>query len=140
MKVRFLPTALAVAATFVVMAGPLHAAEKKIRITGIFSDLYYNQEGGDLLGTEIFLVSAQEHGYFAFVQSWAGGTTPPVVVPVQVDGDKVTFAVPAPSLGEGNYEGRISGTGFDGTCRHPLASGGFSEEPIHLKRKKSYWE
>jgi hypothetical protein len=84
-------------------------------------------------------VSAQEHGYFAFVQSWAGGTTVPVVVSVQVDGDKVTFAVPAPSMGQGNYEGRTSGTGFDGTCRHPLASGGFSEEPIHLKRNKSYW-
>jgi hypothetical protein len=140
MKARFWPTTLAIAATVVVRAAHLDAAEKKIRITGIYSDLTYSQEGGDLLGTEIFLVSAQEHGYFAFVQSWAGGTTPPVVVPVQVDGDKVTFAVPAPSIGEGNYEGRISGTGFDGTCRRPLASGGFSEEPIRLKRKKSYWE
>jgi hypothetical protein len=122
------------------VAGQLHAVEKKIRITGIYSDLNYNQEGGDLLGIEIFIVNAQEHGFFAFFQSWAGGTTAPVVVPVQVDDDKVIFAVPAPSLGEGNYEGRISATGFDGSCRHPLASGGVSEEPIHLKRKKSYWQ
>jgi hypothetical protein len=140
MKAGLWPTTLAIAASFLVMAGQLHAAEKKIRITRIYRDLYYNQEGGDLLGTEIFLVSAQEHGYFAFVQSWAGGTTVPVVVSVQIDGDKVTFAVPAPSMGQGNYKGRISGTGFDGTCRHRLASGGFSEEPIHLKRNKSYWQ
>jgi hypothetical protein len=69
MKAGLWSTTLAIAASFLVMAGQLHAAEKKIRITGIYSDPYYNQEGGDLLGTEIFLVSAQEHGYFAFVQS-----------------------------------------------------------------------
>jgi len=122
------------------MAGQLHAVEKKIRITGIYSNLVYNQEGGDLLGNELFIVSAQEHGFFAFFQSWAGGTTAPVVVPVQVEGDRVTFIIPAPSLGEGSYEGRISGTGFDGKFRYPLASGGFREEPIQLKRKKSYWQ
>jgi len=140
MKARFWRTTLVLVLTMVMMAGQLHAVEKKIRVTGIYSNLYYNQEGGDLLGTEIFIVSAQEGGYFAFFQSWAGGTAVPVVVPVQVDGNKVTFAIPAPSLGEGNYEGRISGTGFDGKFRYPLASGGFGEEPIHLKRKPSFWQ
>ena len=117
MKARFWRTTLVLVLTMVMMAGQLHAVEKKIRVTGIYSNLYYNQEGGDLLGTEIFIVSAQEDGYFAFFQSWAGGTTVPVVVPVQVDGNKVTFAIPAPSLGEGNCEGRINGTGFDGKFR-----------------------
>ena len=140
MKARFWRTTLALAATIVLMAGQLHAVEKKIRITGIYSDLTYNQEGGDLLGTELFIVNAQENGFFAFFQNWQGGTTPPVVVPVQVDGDRVTFAIPAPSLGEGNHEGRVSATGFDGKCLNPLASGGFHEEPVHLKRKKSYWQ
>jgi hypothetical protein len=102
MKSSFWRMKLALAAALVILTGQLHAVEKKIRITSIYSDLTYSQEGGDLLGTEIFIVSAQEHGFFAFFQSWAGGTTAPVVVPVQVDGDRVTFAIPAPSLPEGN--------------------------------------
>jgi hypothetical protein len=44
MKAGLWPTTLAIAASFLVMAGQLHAAEKKIRITRIYSDLYYNQE------------------------------------------------------------------------------------------------
>jgi len=140
MVMRFWRAAMAVGGIVVAMTGPLQASEPKIQITGIYSDLYYNREGGDLLGTELFIVGAGSHGHMAFVQSWQGGTGVPVVVPIQVDGNKVTFSVPEQSLGEGKYEGRISRTGFDGTWHHPLASGGFAEDPIHLKRKKSYWQ
>ena len=116
------------------------ASERKIQITGIHSDLSYNREAGDLLGTELFIVGAGGHGYVAFVQSWQGGTSIPLVVPVQVNEDKIMFEVPAPSFGEGQYNGRISKTGFDGTWLHPLAGGGFVKYPVHLKRKRSYWQ
>jgi hypothetical protein len=119
---------------------PLEAAETKPRVPGMYSNLYYNSEGGDLLGTEVFIVYADVNGYVAFVQNWQGGTTMPVVVPVKVDGDKLSFTVPAPSLGEGEYKGTVSATGFDGTWRRPDAKNGFSEERIHLKRTKSYWQ
>ena len=49
----------------VVMAG-----EPK-RITGIYSNLAYNQEGGDLLGMEVFIIPSDErsgNSYTAFVQ------------------------------------------------------------------------
>lgn len=128
------------AAAVVVMSGPVEASEQKVRITGIYSDLYYNREDGDLGGTELFIVGAGELGYAAFIQIWEGGTTMPVVVPVQVNGDKVTFSVPAPSLGEGQYQGHITQNGFVGSWRHRLAGGGFTEDPIHLRRKKSYWQ
>ena len=105
MKARFWRTTLALAATIVLMAGQLHAVEKKIRITGIYSDLTYNQEGGDLLGTELFIVNAQENGFFAFFQNWQGGTTPPVVVPVQVDGDRVTLRDPCTFIGRRKLRG-----------------------------------
>jgi hypothetical protein len=118
---------------------PVEAAEIKVRIPGIYTNLNYNSEGGDLLGTEVFIVNADVNGYVAFVQSWQGGTTMPVVVAVKVDGDKLSFSIPAPSLGEGEYKGTISATGFDGTWRHRDARNGLSEEKIHLKRTKSYW-
>ena len=50
---------------------PVIAAEKSARITGIYSDLRYHEEAGDLLGTEIFIVYAAG-GYTAFVQSAEG--------------------------------------------------------------------
>jgi hypothetical protein len=140
MPMRFWQAVAAAGAAIVVVYGPAEAAEQKVRITGIYSDLYYNREDGDLGGTELFIVGVGELGYAAFIQHWEGGTRMPVVVPVEVNGNKVTFSVPAPSLGEGQYEGRITQNAFDGNWRHPLVGGGFAEDPIHLRRKKSYWQ
>src|SRR5258708_5424616 len=98
MTTRFWQGAAAVAVTLVLMAGQLHAAEKKIRVTGIYSDLYFNQEGGDLLGHEIFIVYTSG-GYVAFVQESLGEPGMPGVVPVQVHGDTLSFNVPDPSGG-----------------------------------------
>ena len=118
---------------------PLEAVEKKVKVPGIYSDLHYNSEGGDLLGTEIFIVFSDANGV-AFFQCWEGGTTMPVVVPVKVEGDGISFSVPTPSLGEGKYQGNVSAAGFDGTWHHRLGNGSFSDEKIHLKRTKSYWQ
>jgi hypothetical protein len=140
MMMRLWQAVAAAAAAIVVMSGPLQASEQKVRITGVYSDLYYNREDGDLGGTELFIVGVGELGYAAFIQHWEGGTRMPVVVPVEVNGNKVKFSVPAPSLGEGQYEGHITRNAFDGSWRHPLVGGGFAEDPIHLRRKKSFWQ
>ncbi len=116
------------------------AAGVKPRITGIYSDLRYNQEGGDLLGTEIFIVYADHDDYFAFVQCWEGGTTPPVVVPVKSTEDMISFTVPEPSLGAGSYEGRVTEAGFSGVLTRVPAGGEAKKEHFDLKRKKSHWQ
>lgn len=118
------------------------AAGEQVSVTGIFSDLYYNDEGGDLLGTEIFIVLDGTDKYVAFFQYWAGGGDPAIVVPVTVGGSDnyVLFEVPEPALGAGIYEGHITKTGFRGVWKHRLSDGQFSKEPIRLKRKKSYWQ
>jgi hypothetical protein len=124
------------------LAANTNASETKPHVTGIYSDLSYNDEDG-VLDTEIFIVATigeQGTKYAVFFQSWQSGTTFPVVVPAQVEGNFVTFDVPPPSLGEGQYRGRITSAGFDGTWRHPLADGSYLEEPIRLKRKRSYWQ
>lgn len=116
-------------------------AADQSQVTGIYSDLYYNDEGGDLLGTEIFIVvTGQGSDYAVFFQNWEGGSTFPVVVPAQVDGDKITFKVPPPSDAAGTYSGRIGKKGFDGTWKHKDDDGSYRTEPIHLGRKKSYWQ
>lgn len=125
---------------YIAVASQAGVAAESVKVTGIFSDLYYNKQGGDLLGTEIFIVNAGDAGYAAFFQYWAGGTSPPLSVPVRVVGNEVTFAIPAPSIGQGEYHGRIGPTGFDGVRRHPLANGGQQDEPVNLLRKSSYWQ
>lgn len=134
----FLAVALTISVT---LSAQAYAAEEaKPHITGIYSDLYYNVEGGDLLGTEIFVVYADNDKFAAFIQSWAGSAYPPVIVPVKVTGDAISFAVPAPSGAQGLYKGRINKNGFDGTVTRRLADGSSKSEPIHLKRKQSYWQ
>jgi len=120
------------------VALPGMAAERPARVTGIFSDLHYNEEGGDLLGTEIFIVYAA-HGYTAFVQCAEGSPGVAVAVPVKVNGNHVSFIVPEPSNGAGSYDGRISATGFIGTITG-TTNGKSITNRIQLRRKKSYWE
>jgi hypothetical protein len=130
---------MAIAAVVTLTIGQSHASKQRVRITGIYSDLYYNQEGGDLLGNEIFIVAARGDHYAAFVQRAQGEPQMPSVVPVRVDGNAVSFSVPDPSGGKDEYKGRISAAGFDGTLQHQPAGNGPAEQ-LHLKRKKSYWE
>lgn len=118
-----------------------HATDRVAPITGIFSDLYYNEEGGDLLGTEIFIVLSGNDKYVAFFQHWEGGGDPAIVVPVTIGVDNhVSFEIPEPALGAGTYEGRITKTEFDGVGTHHLSNGQLSKHPIRLKRKKTYWQ
>jgi hypothetical protein len=119
---------------------PALAAKSDVQITGIYSDLYYNAEGGDLLGTEIFIVFADTDDFVAFVQCWQGGTTRPTVVSVGVNEDAISFAVPEPASCAGTFKGRITISGFDGVWTHSVGQGRTETEPVHLKRKHSYWQ
>jgi hypothetical protein len=140
MNLRRIGLLAAMAILIAASAWPARTAEPKPRVTGIYSDLYYNLESGGLVGTEVFVVSAGSERYVAFVQCWQGGTTAAVVVPVQVDGDRIAFDVPPPSVGEGSYSGRISKAGFEGLWKHRLPNGKYAEAALHLRRKNSYWQ
>ncbi len=116
------------------------AEEQKAHVTGIYSDLAYNEEGGDLLGTEIFVIYVGRLEYVTFFQCWGGEAARPVTVPVKVNGDMISFAVRGALCGDGAYKGRITKAGFDGTLTHHLLDGESRVEPVHLKRKQSYWQ
>ncbi len=116
-----------------------HANAVETKIGGIYSNLRYNQDGGDLLGTELLVVGT-ENGWVVFYQHWEGGADKPIVVPATVDHDHISFAIPDSDGGGGGYEGRISISGFEGTVRHRDSTGATKADPISLKRKPSYWE
>ena len=108
------------------------AGTKQPKPTGMFSDMEYNDDGGDLLGTEVFITYARD-GYFVVYQSSEGEPTTPVVVPATISGTSIKFVVPKTSDPRGSFVGTISAKELTGSF-----SG--SKEVIHLKRKASYWQ
>jgi hypothetical protein len=108
------------------------AVSKQPKPTGMFSDMQYNDEGGDLLGTEVFITYAHD-GYFVIYQSSEGEPITPVVVPATISGTSITFVVPKTADPRGSFSGTIGSKELTGSF-----SG--SKEIIHLKRKASYWQ
>ncbi|MGO4702725.1 hypothetical protein [Dyella sp. 2RAB6] len=102
------------------------------KVTGIYSDMRYSQESGDVIGQEVFIVFSRA-GYFAVLQSSEGEPSPPVVVPVKVAGSSVTFTVPVEMDLRGTFKGSISGDHLVG-----IFSG--SGQAVDLERRSSYWE
>ena len=129
---RILCTLIAIAS--LCAAAPSSGAD--VRITGTFSNLRYNSEGGDLLGLEILIVPAQgdRGGYVALVQLAEGGAPYSALVPLKVDGAKVEFTLPGGgSMPEMHFSGVVSKTQLIGAWSH----GGEREV---LKRGVSYWD
>jgi hypothetical protein len=119
-------------ATATASAATLEAAMK---VTGTFSSLAYNNESGDLGGTEISIVVGGG-GHYAIVQCSEGSPGIPVVVKVQVQGQRVAFTVPNGSgsgCPEAAYSGTVGAEGLTGRFN------GFGD-PKLLKRKTSYWQ
>jgi hypothetical protein len=103
------------------------------RISGVYTDLEYNQEGGDLLGMELLIIPSDPSGYRAFVQIAEGGPPFAVIVPLLVDGSHVEFTLPASSAYSGDhFVGTLSST------KLVLHSPRGKDET--LNRGKSYWQ
>jgi hypothetical protein len=122
-------------------APPIAAdAQAQQQIAGIYSDLRYIPEAGDLLGTEIFIVpSANGTAYVAFVQEADGDIANPVIAPVTRQGGRVSIRVPMDGYTM-EFNGAVGAKSFDGTLTTQSQDGKKSSEPFHLRRKKSYWE
>jgi hypothetical protein len=120
-------------------------------VTGTFSDLQYNEEGDDLVGTEIRIVVAK-NGYQATIQFAEGEPSDLIVVPVhfgfesmRIGGvqksskhevEKVRFDIPEGSEHAGSFEGVVTRKFLSGTF-HFGPGGKFH---VKLPRRRSYWE
>src|ERR1700730_17937460 len=63
------------------------------RLTGTYSDMYYNVQGGDVLGTEIRIVNTRK-GFQGVIQFSEGAPEELVVVDIQIKNDAVSFVIP----------------------------------------------
>jgi hypothetical protein len=109
---------------------------KPARLTGVYSNLRFNGEGGDLLGMELLVLprrSGAGPAWTVVVQIAEGGAPCAGMAPLKVTGDKLEFTLPK-----------------GGECDDLHFTGTFSATEIvlrwdsgtveHLKRGKSYWQ
>lgn len=121
----------------VVLSGTIVAAEPDSapRITGVYSDMWLHLGKKTLNGTEIFIVQ-NNTGYAAVLQCANGAPGTPVVLPLSVNDNKISFEVP--NTGDhhccvGPFSAAISGKTLKGAFTQ-------CNDAVVLTRKNSYWQ
>jgi hypothetical protein len=120
---------------FVLLVVSSTGSAQTLRVTGIYSNLTYNKEGGDLLGMELLIVPSvgAKPAYSAFVQIAEGGAPFTALVPVKVSGSQIEFTLPTGGAYDGaHFVGTLNDAGLIIRWSHG------AEE--RLKRGKSYWQ
>lgn len=103
------------------------------RTTGIYSNLRYIAEAGDLVGFEIFIIPGDVQ-HWALLQVAEGAPSKPELVPVVVNADNVEF--PFPQFGkDAAFKGKVTASGLEGTISK-------TTPPVRLRlaRGRSYWQ
>lgn len=109
------------------------AQQTAVRVPGTYSNLEFNEEGGDLLGIEIKIVPVDNHFQGAVLIS-EGEPQPMILVTVNVRGSSVDFDVPGRDGWK--FSGRLTSKSLSGTITH--VSGGL--EKVVLLRRCGYWD
>lgn len=114
-------------------------AQQPPRVTGFFTDMHYIQETGDVLGDEVWIVYARGK-FWATVQIAEGSPEPPVVVPVEVSGSTVKFAITQKQVGPDGKPVPDLVIPFEGTVTQFGLSGTANSGPFNLQRHASFWQ
>ena len=115
--------------------------QPEVRVTGVFSSLEYNREGGDLLGIEVFIFYGGGGEYWLLFQESNGEPDTPQLVKASVSREVIQFTISESTVsgdgkvdsGSRTFKGRITKTQIIGKFTD-------SNETIKLPRKKSYWQ
>ena len=106
------------------------------KITGVYSDMDYNSEGGDLIGIEVNVIYSSE-GYFVVFQASEGAPSVPVVIKATVSGENIDFVIPdRGAVYSGKFHGVIKKDGMKGNVEGYT---GYASK-LWLKRQLSYWQ
>lgn len=133
-KIALSVVAFAAAAIF--LGGPtLLNGQKAQRITGTYTNMYFNKEGGDVLGEEIKIVNTRS-GYQGALQFAEGEPEELVIVEVKVNGANIVFSIPDSNAHAGEFIGTVTNEVLQGEFK--FKRGG--RERVELRRGKSYWD
>jgi len=127
---------LFLAICLVMQTFPSKSMSGTIQKTGIFSNMRYHEESGDLLGIEIFIFVADE-GYYALFQESEGGPGKPYLVPIVISNETFNLTLPVSSLNISTlvYNCKIEAHRL--VLKYQI---GKEKREIILKRKASYWQ
>lgn len=117
---------------------PSLTANATEKFTGIYSDMYFNQEGGDVLGIEIFIVFSND-GYKVIFQDAEGVPSVPIVIAAEIKDNKIMFELPDRT----GYSGKFIGRFIKNKLIGHFESGALSHTGnpiITLEYRRSYWQ
>lgn len=108
-------------------------------ITGTYGDMFRHAPSGDILGVELRIVETAA-GLQGALQvgrgETFGGLSGLAIVDITVEGEDVTFSIPASHPYAGRFQGKLRGDVIVG--RFELLEG--REEFVVLQRGESYWD
>ena len=108
-------------------------------LTGLYTNMQYNEESGDINGVELFIVTKRE-GYIAYFQDAEGGPFLPIIIPIEIKNKKIEFEIPKRGHG---YSGKFIGIIHESSIElsnSSEASNQKSNEKIILLKGLSYWQ
>jgi hypothetical protein len=130
---RFGPVAACLGA--IVLAAPVSRPAPRVSIEGIYSDLHYIEEAGDLLGTELKIVKVGDR-YKGSLVIAEGEPSKEIPVDIKVSGAQIRFSIPEEGGYPGEFQGEIGKHFLTGEFR--FTNGGSSK--VKLRRGDSYWK
>lgn len=104
--------------------------------TGTFSDLKCIESEGDILGTEITILSGfsdVKYNYYALVQFAEGAAAQPHLIPISINNGTFSFKVNYLGNFDVGFSGKITKDSIIGVFGAPLS------QSIKLERKPSFW-
>lgn len=101
--------------------------------SGVFSNMTYDEESGDLDGFEFFFVYSKS-GYYVFYQYGNGAPETPILTPLNIKDNAFEFSIPIGGEFYGRFVGEYTATGVQGRFED------FPLKLIKLTRGKSYWQ
>ena len=107
-------------------------AQVRYRITGTFTNAFWHEEAGDLLGIELRIVLAKGYVFQGTLQWFEGGPVDLRLVNVVVEDNHIILE-DIGNPGVSIFEGAVERDGIRGYFK------GFSEEQF-LRREPGYWE
>jgi hypothetical protein len=128
--------AVSLAGVWLAIASPALHGRPKVKVTGLYSNLHWVKEAGDVVGTEVLIVYSTgglPGQHWAYVQIAEGSPSPPFLVKATVSGDQVEFTLPEAAGKARRFMGKVTEKGLVGQFEG-------SAEKLVLPRRKSYWQ
>lgn len=114
------------------------AQKPATKVTGIYTDMSFNRESGDVSGIEIFILFTRD-GHMVYFQDAEGSPNTPVIVSASIKGSNLVFTLPERRGYSGKFVGILNGDKLKGRFEAGQVSKD-GKPDFTLRRGLSYWQ